>query len=251
MNMRLLPGLVGKSAILLGLCCLGVGCTDLYSGSKAEEAAAAIVKKTGRDSLRIYVVEVTPEQLSLRVEDPEKPGTLQEWWYYKGEAYGPKRVDLIGDGSLEPGLFPLSDVSFGAIAGMARDAKALWDIEAHTMELRVREDVASQKLALQWKIEGKKDSVMASKEGVVPVPTATRVARHADRGEWESALELCDYSYMKHDPALLAACDKIWEPAFAELVKSGKQSKLRPLCYEHKLRLSETLASVCARTQSQ
>jgi hypothetical protein len=204
--------------LLLLVALAAIGCkSDMYSEGTAEDAVAAILSKCGHESPRAYLLKVTPKQVTVRLENPKKPGTLQEWWFFEGEARGPRRVTLLGKGSIEPGLFELKSIDVGAVARMAKQARELWKIDSiRSMKLRVRSDVIDRKLRLQWYIDGssggKGRSVTASRDGVVQMPHALLVAKHAKAGDWSKALSLCGYFSIKHNAELAAARNKIYGP---------------------------------------
>jgi hypothetical protein len=232
--------------------CMACGCsTDLYAEGQAESAAAAIVEKAGHKAPRAFMIKVTPKQLTMRLENPEKPGTLQQWWYFEGEARGPKPVKLLGEGSIEPGLVPLDSIDFKIIAKMAEDARKLWKFDTiQFMELRTRLHHVKNELEREWLIHGKKDGkakpVSASMKGEVAVPQHLLVKRHVGNGKWFEALALCDYFAVKHNPPLKTACEQVYAPAFAKLKQAGQTTKISKYC-RRATKVGEALIDACAQ----
>jgi len=243
--------------VIAAVGCGGSSKPDMFAKDNAVKAVAAIVAKTGYEKPRAYMVKVTAEQVTVRLEDPAKPGTLKEWWFYKGKARGPQDVTLIGEGSLEPGLFPLTVVDFAKIPKVIANTKQQWEMAAvEAMEVRVREGVqwngagVSDVLDFEWYVSGKTKnhqdtSVSVAPDGTVPVPHAKQITNHAAAGEWAQALQLCDYNSVKRIAGVADACQPVFEPALAHLAQAGDTARIRTVCL-HAQRIGGTLATACA-----
>jgi hypothetical protein len=247
---------IALAIVVVAGCGGGSSEPDMFAKDTAVTAIAKIIEKTGYARPRAYMVKVTSEQLTVRLEDPAKPGTLQEWWFYEGKARGPAEVTLLGEGSIELGLFDLADVDFAAIPVAVERARTVWKLkQIDEMEVRVRDNAEWKEgglrhgLKFAWSVrgttaDGKVDWITVSPDGNVPVPHAVQVANHVKAGEWEQALSLCDYSSMKRVDGVAEACQAVFEPALAHLEKAGEAIKVRRICLQAE-RIGGTLATAC------
>jgi len=136
-----------STKILFGLlavsiaACSGPKQEDMFSGDMAKRAVDKIVAelgdKNGDKNPKVLKVRITSAQVEMNVENAKKRGTVQNWWYYKLEVGGPRKVSLYGSGSLAASLFDLSKIDFKTVPKIIADAKKLWGKDVKEMVLRI------------------------------------------------------------------------------------------------------------------
>jgi len=116
---------------LAGLVSAIVGCHfpkgtrfSMYEGHAVTEAAAAFRKKLG-GSFKALNVQINPDSVTLRAQDPNKPANVDEYRYsgFLHSISGPRPVELSSlENNLDQTLFDFASVNWDAVESLTRTA---------------------------------------------------------------------------------------------------------------------------------
>ena len=228
------------------------GCSsNLYEPAQAEKAVRAAVAKSGHETPRLYGINLSKKRVTVQLEDPENPGTLQGWWYNEGKTGGPTKVRLFGEGTIEPGLFSVDNVNFGAVATVVGDMKEHWKVERiKSLELRYNQSLYDGKIRFQWTVtavdaEGMTTLKKADADGKLELPAHVRLERYAEQKDWKRIATLCYWRTIQKNEALQKQCAALYAVTVAGLkAMSDGESKLRRLC-RHADKAGQALVEAC------
>lgn len=117
-----------------------VATADLFETDLIARTVRELEAKVGAP-LRLLDLAAENGSLRIQVQDPAKPGNVDQYELREGRLAGPLPVQLLGPGSLEASLFPSSAIDLARIPDFTRAALAKLAIpEATATSLRIRVD---------------------------------------------------------------------------------------------------------------
>lgn len=145
------------------------GCRQVASTLRGPRPAAApdlfasdLVARTVHDvearvgaPLRVLDLQAENGRIRVQVQDPKRPENVDQFELYQGVLDGPRPVQLLGQGSLDASLFPISAVDLTKIPAFTQAALAKLSIdEARPTSLRIRMDDPPR--AIQRRLHGER-----------------------------------------------------------------------------------------------
>ena len=152
---------------IAGLACskLIPGKVDLFAGSNAADAAAAIKKKVGTEKVNVTAVELRSNKMRVTVQSQQNPKERDEYTYENGSVTGPDPVKVPAVfANYVPHATEIGEINFAAVPKMIERAIQLADAEGAKVDLLSMdnqyastanpqlEGTAGQAWALTWRI---------------------------------------------------------------------------------------------------
>ncbi len=157
--MRRLPALLGTSTLLVALslaACTTTTTTDttdttsglprdlLHDPGRAGRAMAAIERAVGASPAQVTDVDVYPEYLDVKAQDPTNAEHIDEYEWRDGEVGPPTPVQLSGpQEEVDASLFPTSVVQWKRLPDLVRAAE---QAALHNSPLRIEQPQAQYAL---------------------------------------------------------------------------------------------------------
>jgi len=138
-----------------------LGRSPMFEGSAMTDAGAAFRQKIG-GPFKALSVEIVPNSVMLRAQDPRKPGNVDEYryWATSHSISGPNPVELSSlDNNLDQTLFDFESVNWGATESLARAAIERIQIDGGRVEKMTIErglaigSLVTKSGSLTWTIE--------------------------------------------------------------------------------------------------